>query len=338
MAGYGSPFWVQSDNAGDLQRVKQTIGNRTVFLTRSVSPEDVGQFPGFRQFADVLGVPTTRARRSLVQQAHAADLGVHVWTLRGSRDAYRKAAAIGADGVITDFPDLGVNVRSRQRAGDRPGSLTSRVENGSAIATWSAVAGSWYAVTFDFGDPLLAPTLWVQGGSASLPMADAKSVDITVARFDGVRLGGDSFTRATVVPVNYNEPRTKTRVRNVTAVVSSDARTRITGVMERQKGAKWVPLRSGAGWLRGRGEDVGDLRRKFRAGKDGGFALTVKVRKDILDGYVPERSWMVGVTATKKLKPSSSEWVDSKEGPPPAPSRKGRSQSLPSQDVKVRVG
>ena len=60
--------------------------------------------------------------------------------------------------------------------------------------------------------------------------------------------------------------------------------------------------------------------------------------KDILDGYVPERSWMAGVTATKKLKPSSSEWVDSKEGPPPAPSRKGRSQSLPSQDVKVRVG
>ncbi len=333
-----SRVWLQSSNPGDLQAMRGQIGNRFVFLTRSVGADDVGLFPSFRQFADVLGVPTTRARRSLVQQAHAADLGVHVWTLRGSRDAYRKAAAIGADGVITDFPDLGVNVRSRQRTGDRPANLTSRVENGSAIATWSAVAGSWYAVTFDFGDPLEAPTLWVQGGSASIPMADAKSVDITVARFDGVRLGGDSFTRATVVPVNYDEPRTKTRVRNVTAVVSSDARTRITGVMERQRGAKWVPLRNGAGWLRGRGEDVGDLRRKFRAGKDGGFSLTVKVRKDILDGYVPERSWMVGVTATKKLKPSSSEWVDSKEGPPPAPSRKGRSQSLPGQDVKVRVG
>ena len=328
---------MQSDNPEDLKRVKQWAGNRTVFLTRSVGPEDVGYFPGFRQFADVLGIPTTRARRGLVQQAHAADLGVHVWTLRGSRDAYRKAAAIGADGVITDFPDLGVDVRARQRGGDRPANLTSRVENGSAIATWTAAAGSWYTVTFDFGDPLLAPTLWVQGGSASLPMADATSVDITVARFDGARMGGDAFTRASVIPVAYDEPRTKTRVRNVAAVVSSDAKTRITGVMEQQKGAKWLPLRNGAGWLRGKGEDVSDLRRKFRAGKDGEFSLTVKVRKDIVDGYVPERSWMVGVTATKKLKPSSSEWVDTEEGPPPAPSRKGRSQSLPAQDVKVRV-
>ncbi|HRY10715.1 MAG: hypothetical protein H6528_08620 [Actinobacteria bacterium] len=337
LAGRGSSFWVQSDNPNDLVRVKQWAGNRTVFLTRSVSPDDVGYFPGFRQFADVLGVPTTRARRGLVQQAHAADLGVHVWTLQGSRDAYRKAAAIGADGVITDFPDLGVDVRSRQRGGDRPSGLTSRVENGSAIATWTASPGSWYAVTFDFGDPLLAPTQWVQGGSASIPMADAKNVDITVARFDGARMGGDAFTRASIVPISYDEPRTKTRVRNVSAVVSSDAKTRITGVMERQKGAKWVPLRNGAGWLRGRGEDVSDLRRKFRSDKKGEFSLTVKVRKDILDGYVPERSWMVGVTATKKLKPSSSEWIDTKEGPPPAPKRPGRSQSLPAKDVKVRV-
>ena len=117
---------------------QRLVGNRTVYLTRSVGPEDVGLFPSFRQFADVLGVPTTRARRGLVAQAHAADLGVHVWTLRGSRDAYRKAAAIGADGVITDFPDLGVNVRSRTRLTDRPAGLTTRVENGTAIATWTA--------------------------------------------------------------------------------------------------------------------------------------------------------------------------------------------------------
>jgi len=336
-AGRGAPFWVQSDSADDLIRIKQTTGNRTVFLTRSVGPEDVGLFPQFRQFADVLGVPTTRARRSLVQQAHAADLGVHVWTLRGSRDAYRKAAAIGADGVITDFPDLGVDVRARQLLGDRPAGLTSRVENGNAVASWNAVAGSWYAVTFNFGDPLLAPTLWVQGGSASYPMADAKNVDITVARYDGARLGGDAFTRAYVVPPNYRQPRVKTRVRNVEAVVSSDAKTRITGVMERLRGKKWVPLSNGAGWLRGRGEDVGDLRRNFRADKDGAFSLTVRVRKDILDGYVPERSWMAGVTATKRLKPSSSDWVHSKEGPPPAPAKKRRSQSLPGPDVKVRV-
>ncbi|MCU0299283.1 MAG: hypothetical protein MUF33_12310, partial [Candidatus Nanopelagicales bacterium] len=195
-----SRVWVQSGNPTDLQALRGQINNRLVYLTRSVGLEDVVLFPQFRQFADVLGVPTTRARRTLVQQAHAADLGVHVWTLRGSRDAYRKAAAIGADGVITDFPDLGVNVRSRLRSGDRPSGVTSRVENGNAIVTWTTVPGSWYAVTFDFGDPLLAPTVWTDAGSASVPMADAKSVDITVARFDGSRLGGDGFTRAALTP------------------------------------------------------------------------------------------------------------------------------------------
>jgi glycerophosphoryl diester phosphodiesterase len=334
-----SRVWVQSGNPTDLQALRGQINNRLVYLTRSVGLEDVVLFPQFRQFADVLGVPTTRARRTLVQQAHAADLGVHVWTLRGSRDAYRKAAAIGADGVITDFPDLGVNVRSRLRSGDRPSGVTSRVENGNAIVTWTTVPGSWYAVTFDFGDPLLAPTVWTDAGSASIPMADAKSVDITVARFDGSRLGGDGFTRAALTPPSYNAPAVKTRVRDVRAVVGSDAKTRITAVMERLKGKKWLPLRRAQGWLRGRGEDVGDLRRSFRSDKKGVVSLTISVRDDIIDGYVPQRSWMLGVTATKTLKPSSSDWVTSQEGPPPAPSgKKPRSQSLQEQDIKVRRG
>lgn len=337
-AGRGAPFWVQSDNPDDLVRIKQATGNRTAYLTRSVAPEDVGQFPAFRQFADVLGVPTTRARRGLVAQAHAADLGVHVWTLRGSRDAYRKAATIGADGVITDFPDLGVDVRNGLRQAAAPTGLSSRVENGNAVATWQASAGTWYAVSFDFGDPLLAPTLWVQGGSASYPMADARSVDITVSSWNGIRLSQDAFSRASVAPVDYGAPRVKTRVRNVEAIVSSDAKTRISGVLERLKGKKWVPARKTQGWLRGRGEDVADMRRNFRSDKKGGFSLTVQVRKDVLSGYVPERSWMIGVTATKKLKPSSSDWVDSKEGPPPAPRKdKGKAQSLQKKDVRVRV-
>ncbi len=297
-----------------------------------------GYFPGFRQFADAIGVPTTRARRQLVRDAHAADLAVHVWTLRGSRDAYRKAAAIGADGVITDFPDLGVDVRKRLRLGDRPTGLTSRVENGSAVVSWTPVPGSWYAVTFDFGDPLEAPTVWTNAASASIPMAESKSVDITVARFDGGRLGADAFTRASLASTNYDQPRTKTRVTGVEATVSADAKTRITGRAERLKGKKWVPLRNSKGWLRGRGEDVTDLRRKFSTDKKGEFRLTVRVREDIVAGYVPERSWMVGVTATKRLKPSSSDWIDSKEGPPPAPKKtKKKTQSLQKKDVKVRV-
>lgn len=334
----GSRVWVQSGNPDDLIRVRGAVGNRTVYLTRSVGPEEVGLFPSFRQFADVLGVPTTRARRGLVAQAHAADLGVHVWTLRGSRDAYRKAAAIGADGVVTDFPDLGVNVRSRTRLTDRPSGLTTRVENGTAIASWTAEPGAWYAVNFDFGDPLEAPTLWVNGGSASFAMADAKSVDITVSKFvDNARLSGDAFSRASVTPFAYNQPRTSTRVRNVDAVVSTDGKTRISGVLERLKGKKWMPLRRGKGWLRGRGEDIENLRRNFTTDKDGSFLVTVRVREDIISGYVPERSWMAGVTATKSLKPSSSDWVDSREGAPPAPAKRpGKAQSLPAKDVRVQ--
>jgi glycerophosphoryl diester phosphodiesterase len=334
-----SPFWIQSGNPVDLQTLRPQVANRTVYLTRSVGPNDVGLFPGFRQFADAIGVPTTRARRQLVRDAHAADLAVHVWTLRGSRDAYRKAAAIGADGVITDFPDLGVDVRNRIRLGDRPTGVTSRVENGNAIVNWTAVAGSYYAVTFDFGDPLEAPTVWTNAGSASIPMAESKSVDITVSRFDGGRLGADAFTRASIVSTNYSQPRVKTRVTGVEAIVAPDATTRITGRAERLKGKKWVPLRKAKAWLRGRGEDVTDLRRKLRTNKRGQFKITVQVREDIVAGYVPERSWMVGVTATKRLKPSSSDWVDSKEGPPPAPKKtKKKAQSLQKKDVRIRRG
>lgn len=336
-AGYGAPFWVQSDNPADLTRIKQSTGNRTVFLTRSVSPEDVGQFPAFRQFADVLSVPTTRARRGLVAQAHAADLGVHVWTLRGSRDAYRKAATIGADGVVTDFPDLGVGVRNGLRPAAGPTDLTTRVENGNAVATWRSTPGTWYAVSFDFGDPLLAPTLWVQGGSASYPMADAWRVDITVSSWDGTRLSRDTFSRADVVPPSYSQPRVKTRVRGVSAHVLTNGRTHISGTLERLRGTKWVPLRNSRGWLRGRGEDVQELRRNFRSDKKGEFGVTVQVREDILTGYVPQRSWMAGVSATKTLKPASSDWVDTAEGAPPQPKKKKtRTQVLQKQDVRVR--
>lgn len=334
---YGSPFWIQSANPNDLARMKTLVGNRTVFLTRSVGPEDVGQFPAFRQFADVLSVPTTRARRGLVAQAHAADLGVHVWTLRGSRNAYRKAASIGADGVITDFPDLGVDVRSRARVANRPTGMTARIENGNVVANWASAAGAFYAVTFDFGDPLEAPTLWVQGGAASYPLADATTADVTVSAFDGTRLSSDAFAHVSVEPLTLDEPRTKTRVGAVSAIIDTNGRTRVTGTLERLKGSKWVPLRKSQGWLRSKGDDVEGMRRTFTTDKKGEFSLTVQIREDIISGYVPERAWRVGVTATKTLKPSASSWVNTAQGSvPQARSGNGRAQSLPHADVRVR--
>lgn len=334
---YGSPFWIQSSNPNDLIRMKSLVGNRTVFLTRSVGVEEIGLFPSFRQYADVLGVPTTKARRGLVAQAHAADLGVHIWTLRGSRDAYRKAASIGADGVITDFPDLGVDVRSRTRIGTPPAGLTTRIENGNIIASWTATPGAYYAVTFNFGDPLEAPTLWVQGGSASYPLADARSADVTVATFDGSRLSSDAFAHVSTDPLLLAAPSVATRVRSVSASVDTNGRTRVKGTMERLKGSKWVPLRKTQGWLRSKGDEVEGMRRTFITDKKGAFSVTVQVREDIISGYVPERAWRVGVTPTNTLKPSSSSWVTTNEGNvPQARILSGQVLSLPNQDVRVR--
>ena len=58
--------------------------------------------------------------------------------------------------------------------------VISRVDNGNAVVSWNAVPGSYYAVTFDFGDPLEAPTVGDER-HLGLAMADAKTADITVA-------------------------------------------------------------------------------------------------------------------------------------------------------------
>ena len=97
--------------------------------------------------------------------------------------------------------------------------------------------------------------------------------------------------------------------------------------------------RNSRAWLRGgRGEDVTDLRRNFRTDKRGAFSLTVRVREDIVAGYIPERSWMVGVTATKRLKPRVPDWVDSKEGPPPAPKKAKKGNARACQEGRQGQG
>jgi hypothetical protein len=83
---------------------------------------------------------------------------------------------------------------------------------------------------------------------------------------------------------------------------------------------------------------VPGLRRNFRTDKRGEFFLTVKVRKDILSGYIPQRQWMVGVTGTSRFKPSSSDWVVTEEGPPPAPRKKSSAQGLQKREVTIKAG
>jgi hypothetical protein len=160
---------------------------------------------------------------------------------------------------------------------------------------------------------------------------------VTVASWDGVRLSADSFSRAGVTVPTYAQPTVRTRVGDVSALIATDGRTRLTGSMQRLRGSKWVPLRNAKGWLRGRGEDVSELRRTFRTDKKGTFSLSVQVREDIISGYVPQRSWMVGVTGTRRLKPSSSNWIETREAPvPTARKSRGSAQSLPANEVRVR--
>lgn len=338
-----SPVWIQSSSENDLRRLRSAVANRLVYVTYGVQIEDVGQFGTYRQFADVLAVPTTRVRRQLVQQAHAADLAVHVWTLRGSRDAYRKAAAVGADGVFTDFPDLAVDVRDRLRVGPRPEGLTTRVENGTAIAAWAPRApGTRYAVTFDFGDPLLAPTIWTTNAAASLPMAGSKSVKVSVAAFDGTRLSEDATAYAYPPTAVYDAPAVPTRVTDVSTQIRSDAQTVIRGRFEvlatQKKKSTWRPLRRATGWIRVRGDEFPSLHKKVTSDKKGEFAVWVRVRDDILSGYVPARSYRIGVTQTPKLRSSSSGWVRAAGADVPEPTGDPRKRRMPRAEVRISTG
>ena len=79
-------------------------------------------------------------------------------------------------------------------------------------------------------------------------MADAKSVDITVSKFvDNTRLSGDAFSRATSCAAVLQGAAHQHPGAGGTAVVSTDGKTRISGVLERLEGNKWVPLRKGKG-------------------------------------------------------------------------------------------
>ena len=55
--------------------------------------------------SDVLQVPERLATKRLVEAAHRADRQVHVWTVNDP-GAMRRLLDIGADGIMTDRPDL----------------------------------------------------------------------------------------------------------------------------------------------------------------------------------------------------------------------------------------
>ena len=124
-----SPVFIQSFEASSLQRMRPLTGARLVMLVSSPATVTAAKLAEMRAFADGVGAEkrlvlpvgpdgNVQAPTSLVKDAHAAGLFVHIWTLRkeaqflpknygGDMGAEaRQFAELGVDGIFSDFPDL----------------------------------------------------------------------------------------------------------------------------------------------------------------------------------------------------------------------------------------
>jgi glycerophosphoryl diester phosphodiesterase len=132
-AGYGSredPIFIQSFEAGNLKAARQKTKLRLIQLIEKPAPTPT-QLKEIATYADGIGPAKTLvqpvgpngallAPTSLVKDAHAAGLLVHVWTVRADPPflaagyhgdplaEYRRLRFLGVDGIFTDFPDQAV--------------------------------------------------------------------------------------------------------------------------------------------------------------------------------------------------------------------------------------
>ncbi len=121
-----APVFIQSFEAANLRALRAQTRVRLVQLVSDPSQVTHGALREIATYADGIGAHTrliVPARpgatvTSVIRDAHAAGLFVHVWTLRPERqflaeryrgDALaevRELAALGVDGMFGDFPDL----------------------------------------------------------------------------------------------------------------------------------------------------------------------------------------------------------------------------------------
>jgi glycerophosphoryl diester phosphodiesterase len=137
-----SAVFIQSFEADSLKRLRTITGARLVQLISDKADTTPARLAAIAQYADGIGpdmqlvVPVdadgrTRPPTTLVDDAHAAGLFVHVWTLRpepqflpasydGDFDAeIRQFISLGVDGFFTDAPDMAARVTNA--SGIRPG-------------------------------------------------------------------------------------------------------------------------------------------------------------------------------------------------------------------------
>lgn len=103
-AGMEDEVIVMSLNLEAIRQVRRIAPEVRVAYASAVAVGDVS-----RLSVDLLAVARNRATRSLIRAAHRRHMEVHVWTLNEARHMV-SAIERGADGVITDRPELAVRV------------------------------------------------------------------------------------------------------------------------------------------------------------------------------------------------------------------------------------
>ena len=119
-----APVFIQSFEDGNLRTLRGQTRVKLVYLTSTpLSPDRLRDIATFADAVGVnqrlvVGADSAAVPTSLIRDAHAAGLAVHVWTMR-SEPAFlakryggdpvaevRELVRLGADGIFGDFPDV----------------------------------------------------------------------------------------------------------------------------------------------------------------------------------------------------------------------------------------
>jgi glycerophosphoryl diester phosphodiesterase len=131
-----APVFIQSFESGNLRDLRARTRVRLVQLVYDSSQVTPAALREIATYADAIGahtrliVPAQPGARatSVVRDAHAAGLLVHVWTLRSEAQflaerykgeplaEVRELAALGVDGMFGDFPDVILEGLGRRRS------------------------------------------------------------------------------------------------------------------------------------------------------------------------------------------------------------------------------
>jgi glycerophosphoryl diester phosphodiesterase len=119
-----APVFIQSFEDGNLRTLRAQTRVKLVYLTST--PLSADRLRDLATFVDAVGVnqrlvvgaDSAAAPTSLISDAHAAGLAVHVWTMRSEPvflakryggdpvAEVRELVRLGADGIFGDFPDV----------------------------------------------------------------------------------------------------------------------------------------------------------------------------------------------------------------------------------------